>query len=361
MKVKKRAPQKQLTAADAIAHQMTAEAALKDRRYSAQVGQLKSQVEALEKHLEDAMARADLVEGVRDLSREIKIETNVRAGRVLNPDRRVATAVAVASDWHWFEDVDPKKVNGINEYNPAIANRRAKRFFAGIEWLISQQARIFDVKHLVLALIGDMITGYLRDEDLESNHGSPTEEIVDLVVVLEEGIRFLHKALPELTIHVPCLSGNHGRTTHKLRVATASRNSFEWVLYRWLASKFAGESWIQFQVADGHHTLVDVYGMRLHFHHGDSVKSCGGIGGVDVPLNRAVMQWRIKFKSHLSIVGHFHQFQAGERLIRNGSLIGFGSFSDWLPSADPEPAQQAFFLIDAKRGKTNNCPIWCAE
>ena len=298
---------------------------------------------------------------MRELTKDIKIVSDVKAGRVLNPAKREATAVAVASDWHWFEDVDPKKVNGLNEYNPTIAHRRAQRFFAGIEWLISQQARIFDVRRLVLALIGDLITGYLRDEDLESNHGSPTEELVDLVIVLEEGIRFLLKALPNITIYIPCLSGNHGRTTHKLRIATASRNSYEWVMYKWLASRFRDEERVQFQIADGHHALVDIYGMRLHFHHGDSVRSNGGIGGVDVPLGRAVAGWRIKYKSHLSVVGHFHQIQLGERLVRNGSLVGYGCFSDWLAGADPEPAQQAFFLVDAKRGKTNNCPIWCQD
>lgn len=358
-KVKK--PTKPLSAVDAIASAMAVESALEKRRSVARESGLKAQIAALGDQLEAERARADMVDGLRDLTREIKIESSVRAGRVLNPDRRIATAVAIASDWHWFEDVDPKKVNGLNEYNPAIAHRRAERFFAGIEWLISQQARIFDVRHLVLGLIGDLITGYLRDEDLESNHGSPTEEVVDLVVVLETGLRFLHKALPELTIHIPCLSGNHGRTTHKLRVATASRNSFEWLMYRWLASRFKDEKWVTFQIADGHHTLVDIYGLRMHLHHGDSVRSNGGIGGVDVPLGRAVAGWRLKFRSHLSVCGHFHQFQAGERLVRNGSLIGYGAYSDWLPGADPEPAQQAFFLIDSKRGKTNNCPIWCQD
>src|SRR5215471_8830690 len=95
-----------LTAAEAIA----AETALKDRRYDRKVDSLKDQISMLERALEEATSRANLVEGVRDLSKQIKIETSVKAGRLLNPQRRETTAVAIASDWHWFEDVDPAKV-----------------------------------------------------------------------------------------------------------------------------------------------------------------------------------------------------------------------------------------------------------
>lgn len=33
---------------------------------------------------------------------------------------------AFASDWHWAENVDPKQIGGVNEYNLEIAQQRAR-------------------------------------------------------------------------------------------------------------------------------------------------------------------------------------------------------------------------------------------
>jgi hypothetical protein len=87
----------------------------------------------------------------------------------------------------------------------------------------------------------------------------------------------------------------------------------------------------------------------------------GGIGGITVPLNRAALQWARKYDSHCTLLGHYHELITGRRLIVNGSVIGYGAFSDWLPSAQPEPAAQAFFLVDSKRGITQTAPLWVSE
>jgi hypothetical protein len=48
-------------------------------------------------------------------------------------------------------------------------------------------------------------------------------------------------------------------------------------------------------------------------------------------------------------------------IVVNGSLIGYGSYADSLPMAEAEPPQQAFFLIDEKRGKCQSTPLWCGD
>ena len=40
--------------------------------------------------------------------------------------------IAVASDWHVFETVKPERVNGLNEYNPKIAEKSIAEYFNGI-------------------------------------------------------------------------------------------------------------------------------------------------------------------------------------------------------------------------------------
>lgn len=286
-----------------------------------------------------------------------------RKGRLLSTDKREATAVALASDWHVGERVKSSFVSGLNEFNPDIARARGRRFFEALAWLIRKERRYATLNNLVLWLGGDFLSGYIHAELVESNFMSPLEEVAYVKAMLIEGIDFLLKEIPDLTMSVPCSLGNHDRTTDKTRIATASRNSFTWAMYHDMAVRYAerGETRVKFQIADGHHLTTDVYEYRIHFHHGDSVRSAGGIGGITVPLNRAALQWRSKYDSDISCVGHFHQYGSGERLVTNGSLIGYSTYADWLPGAAPEPAQQAFFLMDKKRGKTAAYKIWCAE
>lgn len=318
--------------------------------------------EAERKHLLDELAALRAQAGaVQAIRRADKVSVVARRGRVLGTDKREACAVAVASDWHVEEQVDPRKVNGLNEYTPAIADLRAARFFEGIAWLVREQQSMFTIKRLVLGLLGDLISGYIHEELLESNAMSPTHAVVFAKQLLARGLRALLASDPDLAIHVVCKCGNHGRTTPKLRVATAVANSYEWLLYQMLAADFAAEPRVTWQIDEGHHSLTDVYGLKLHTHHGDSVRSNGGIGGIEVPLNRARVQWHAKYDADLSLIGHFHQYISGQRLVVNGSLVGYGCYSDWLPSAAPEPAQQAFFLIDSKRGKCQSTPIWVQE
>jgi hypothetical protein len=280
-----------------------------------------------------------------------------RKGREKPGDKRAAVACAVASDWHVEERVDPKVVQGLNEYTPEIARVRSERFFEGLAWLVLEQRQTFDLNEIYLFALGDFITGYIHEELREGNFMSPTQAIMFWLEIFERGIRYVI-AETGATIKIACRFGNHGRTTAKTQIATAAANSFEWMAYHMLRKQLADEPRAVVQVDEGHHSIVEIGTYRVHLHHGDSVRSNGGIGGIDVPLNRAVAQWRNKYRSDLSIVGHFHRLQMGERLVTNGSLIGYGAYSDWLPSADPEPAQQVFFAIDAKRGKCKNTPIW---
>jgi hypothetical protein len=47
----------------------------------------------------------------------------------------------------------------------------------------------------------------------------------------------------------------------------------------------------------------------------------------------------------------------GTRIQVNGSVIGFNAYAMSI-KATPEPPQQFFHLLDSRRGKTAQCPIW---
>lgn len=305
---------------------------------------------ALLKEIELYEQRLDYAYAIKGKVSPVSITPSLRS------PRGEATAVALASDWHLGEVVNPETVNYLNAYNPEIAEKRAKNFFKNLLKLVETQRHSVDINTLVLWLGGDIITGYIHEELMESNSMSPIEECLFAQSLISGGIKFLLEEGRFKQIVVPCSYGNHGRTTPKKRISTGYKNSFEWGLYRTLEIYFENEPRVQFQVSKGYLNYVDVYGYSLRFHHGDNIGYQGGIGGLTIPLNKFIHRTNQQSVAYLDMIGHFHQLQHSSQFVVNGSLIGFGAYAQAI-GASPERAQQAFLLVDSKRGRTVGAPI----
>lgn len=265
-----------------------------------------------------------------------------------------ATAFAIASDWHVAERVKKASVDGSNEYNMRIAKARAETFFLHILSLIEKERNAINIKTLVLALIGDMISGNIHDELLASCEVPPIEEAMFAQNLLASGIDFL-LANSNLDLVIPCCVGNHARITHKVHVSAEQGNSLEWMIYNNLAKYFENEKRVKFILSKSYFTYVVVYGRVIRFSHGHAVKYGGGIGGLTVPLLKAIARYDLSRPAYLDVIGHFHQRMHHQKFVVNGSLIGDSPYGKRLGfTGRPE---QAFFLIDAKRGATVSCPI----
>lgn len=268
-----------------------------------------------------------------------------------------ATAVAVASDWHVEETVTAKSVNNLNEFNLEIAQERITKFFHNVVKLTNIQRGGADIKNLVLVLGGDLMTGYIHEELVEENALSPTETIVWLQDRLLEGIRYLHRSGDFERIVIPTCYGNHGRTTKKPRISTGAKNSYEWLLYKVLAARLEDEGIGEWQVGESYHNFLKVYGWTLRIHHGDGLKYQGGIGGLTIPVEKAIASWNKGVVADLDVFGHWHTAQQNPKWIANGSLIGYNAYALQIKAAY-EPPQQTFFLMDSQHGRTITAPIF---
>jgi hypothetical protein len=280
--------------------------------------------------------------------------------REIKSGAREATWVALASDWHIEETVDPAKVNGVNAYNLTIARNRVKRYFSGVSWLVNYHVPKFKLRDGILWLGGDLITGYLREENLEDNQCSPVVAAARLVEWISAGIQHLLKTTNTELLKVVCNSGNHGRLTHKVRPATREENSLEWLVYTMLAREFVSEPRIEFVLPHGVHTYVDIYGWTTRFTHGDAAKYGGGVGGVMIPIRKALYRWDTVRKAHWTNLGHFHIYHDLNDLVINGSLIGYNAYALEI-GANYEDPKQAFYLVDSKRGKTMPASVWVKD
>jgi hypothetical protein len=310
-------------------------------------GELRAVIRDLERRLGEEETKVEHLLGLADAAAgpaPEPIEPIVsRSGKL--PE---ATYVMLASDWHVGERVRPGTVGGRNEYNPDIAAERAERFWRSNLLLLDGARKLWDVNQALLWLGGDIITGYIHEEYEEENFLSPIEETMLAFDLIVRGLNHVLKTSDLAKIRVATSVGNHGRTTKKMRHATRTRNSYEQMLYRQLARAFAEEPRISWQIGDGYHNVVDIYGFRIRFHHGDEVKYGGGVGGLTVPMYRRMgRQAQAGERIDLDCIGHFHQLQFPKRVVGNGSLIGWTPFAENLGFEYEHPAQ-ASFVIDAK-------------
>ena len=128
-------------------------------------------------------------------------------------------------------------------------------------------------------------------------------------------------------------------------------------MYRNIALHFEHEKRLKFLIAEGYHIYLTVYGMVLRIHHGHALKYQGGIGGLYIPVGKAIDKWNKGRKADLDIFGHWHQLIFAPYFVCNGSLIGYNSYALSI-KAEYEKPRQAFFLISKKRGRSLMAPIF---
>ncbi|MBU3720752.1 MAG: hypothetical protein FGM22_08350 [Burkholderiaceae bacterium] len=284
-----------------------------------------------------------------------KSKPRPRAFGIPESDRSEAVAVALASDWHVEETVEGVSVNGLNEFNLAIADERIAKFFRGVSRLTEIERHGADISTCLLWLGGDLMTGFIHEELAETNGLTPTQTILWLQDRLLAGIEALAADFENLLVVTSY--GNHGRTTKKPRHATGAANSYEWMLYRLLEGRTAHLPHVQWQVGESYHNIVEVYGRTIRFHHGDGLKYQGGIGGLTIPVEKAIASWnKSPIKADLDVFGHWHTQMQSPKFCANGSLIGYNAYAISIKAAY-EPPQQTFFLFDRARGRTMTTPI----
>jgi hypothetical protein len=234
------------------------------------------------------------------------------------------------SDWHWGETVFPTQINGVNEYNLEIAQRRARRLVEKTVMLLDSYEVRPEYPGVVVNLGGDMLTGDIHDELSETNDAPNMVALLDLFGVLKWSLSTLADRYGN--VFVPCVAGNHGRNTKKPRAKHRAFTNFDWLLYQFLARHFEGDARIRFFIPDGSDASYKVYGHRYLLTHGDQFRGGDGIIGALGPIIRGRQKKQsrnsaIDLAFDTMLIGHWHQFLALLEVIVNGSLKGYDEYA----------------------------------
>lgn len=273
--------------------------------------------------------------------------------------RADAIACAVASDWHVEEPVIKEAVHGLNEYNLEIAQQRSECFFKNLLRLTDIMARDSKINTIHVSALGDFISGWIHEELIANGLLPPGEAARYWLGLFISGIDFLLRE-SSYQIEMDLIPGNHGRMTKQVHFGDPTGTSLETFAYHALAGRYEGNPRVHMHVSEHamvYRTFFESFVLRLI--HGYEVKYGGGVGGLTIPLNKAIYSWDIGKRASLTVLGHFHQRFHGPRFLANGSMIGFNSFALAIKAQFEEPVQ-SFYLVNARNGGevSVTAPIW---
>jgi hypothetical protein len=292
-------------------------------------------------------------------AREMRIDPIVPRERGDGP-KHEATAVFLVSDLHLEEEVRPERVNNLNRFNLEIARLRMRRLAERQRWFLDRQREDFTIRDVVLWLGGDMFTGHLHPDNIESTLLPPPAAFAFAKQLIGDCIRVILEDDRIERLIVPCNDGNHSRLTKDLRASTRVDHSLETLMYGMLADDFRGDPRVQFEIAQGDRLYTEIYGHTVRWTHGAEVRGGAGIGGIMIPLYRAMARWETERRASITCVGHFHQRISLSDLEMNGSLIGDSPYARRIGARFQEPTQSAF-IVDARRGKGVSAPLWVSS
>jgi hypothetical protein len=328
-----------------------------------------NKVIALQKELRSRSQQSDTAESLRQEIFGLEAYTREPPVWLAKPHKEksiTGVPIILASDWHWGETVDPDQVGGMNAFNRKIAKQRVKIFGEAVIDLCFHHMTSPSYPGVVFCVGGDMITGGIHEDLRETNDGPVTLSVVE---VEEQLIGFITMLADKFgKVFVPCVPGNHGRTTLKPRAKNRVFDSWEWVIYQHLEQWFANDDRVTIHVPNEVDAHFAVYGHRFMLTHGDTLGVKGGDGIIGalgpiargaIKVGRAEAQCGRDFDTLL--IGHYHTYiPRGDAVpvLANGSLIGYNEYARLLLRAGPTRPMQALAFVHPKRGITAQWPIY---
>ena len=264
------------------------------------------------------------------------------------------SAVLVLSDWHIGEVVEKDEIEEFNEYNWALAQKRAyylqKQF---VNW-VNVQRSAMTVDELVVVCIGDLVSGSIHYElHVTNEFPAPVQSVRSGILVA--------KTIAEMAPHFKSVRvefvtmDNHSRLTQKPQWKDGGFNSYNYVVGFVAKERLSGVKNVEFNMYSSVKALVAIQGWKYLCQHGHGIKGWSGIPwyGTDRHIAREAKSRRsIPTKTFdKMIIGHFHQPLWTTDYIVNGSLSGTSEL-DHGCGRHALPSQVAF-LVHPKYGEMN--------
>ena len=328
-------------------------------RADAELARLRSELAATKTRYSAALRQIDLErERADSLAGLAGLQAKAMPRKIRPARANAATAIVVLSDWHCEETVTREQTAGLNSFDLETADLRIAELAKRIGVLVEHERQLVKVDTIVIAALGDFISGHIHEELVETCSLAPMAATRWAAARLRGIIDMAAEMAREVIVVTQ--PGNHGRSNHgKPRKATEHDHSFEQNAYLMMA---AGETRpnVRWEIAAGYLGYLDLDGFTVRYHHGHEIRYQGGIGGIAVPVNKAISAWNRSRPAHLDIFGHWHQWGwLRGKYVSNGSLIGMSAFALRIKAEFEAPCQSLVLVDHGRREVTRAVPIWC--
>jgi hypothetical protein len=322
--------------------------------------------DSVARQLRDSTAEADELATELALYRRDFSDRPEWLGEVRDDGQHHGTLVAFFSDAHFGEVVQPGELGGYNAYDLAIAEKRTRMFFERTITVARHYLAGVEYDGIVLPLGGDLVSGDIHDELIETNEQSTLRTVETCLPWLQAGIEMLAEEFGR--VHVVSAPGNHGRNSKKPRHKKRSENNADTHVARLLAVTLRDEQAVTFDIPESTDVDFDVYGHVFSMEHGDNLRfngtsEIGSFGPVKRGnLRKTKKRQEMGRQFRYGLYGHFHQFIPAytQGFVMNGSLKGYDEYASDGQFA-PEPAQQALMVVTPEHGITVTAPVICTK
>jgi hypothetical protein len=341
-----------------------------ENRKDTEIRGLKDKVLELERQLKSAHRDVLATEAIRGFFSLAQDRAPSFPEWVVKPAKttgQLGTPLALWSDWHLGEVVKPEQVAYINQYDLKIAEKRVRTLVEKIIYLSFDFAKKPDYPGIVVALGGDIISGFIHQELRETNEGTIAEQLLAAYRIVGSALLTLAGRFGR--VFVTGVVGNHGRLTFKPQAKNRVVENLEWALYSLLEERFnpvdpatgkklAGyDERFAFYISQDTDALFTVAGHRFLLTHGDSTGARGGDGiiGAIGPIVRGEKKVRdvqsmIEMNYDTALMGHYHTFVQLHNVIVNPTLKGYDEFVKNMMRARPEPPAQLLLFVHPDYG-----------
>ena len=322
------------------------------------IRRLERDLREAQKESADAANIKAIIQGLVNKSEDQSIPTWLQQTKKKHSGPGVPTLFL--SDLHWGEKVHPTQIGGVNEYNTQIAHERLRTCVDRAMHLLHILDNDNRYPGIVVILGGDMVSGDIHEELAESNEMHTLPTVLDMEAQIAAAISLLADAYGH--VFLPCVTGNHGRNTKKIRAKDRHHTSFDWLLYKLLEKRFQSDNRITFLIPDGPDAYYKVHNTAYLLTHGDQFRGGDGMIGALGPIIRGDHKKRsrngqIDKDYDVLLCGHWHQYIHLTRLIVNGSLKGYDEYA-YSSNFGFEPPQQALWVTHPKYGITFRMPVY---
>jgi hypothetical protein len=309
--------------------------------------------------------------------KKLRIEAELTSTQLDRPDwilppKKVkptdAIPLAALSDVHASEVVNQAEMNGYNKYNLAIAEIRLQKFFSRTI-KVARSWSNYVYAGILLAVLGDLVSGDIHDELVQTNECSNQEAVLWLVPRIAEGVELFRKEFKK--VHVGSAPGNHGRDNKIPRYKKRSAHNADTLIMRLVAREFNQVPDVTFEIPESLDTPMKVYGYAISLEHGEELARNFNQGSAEVgalgPLQRGTNRKKTAYAAEghaldYALWGHFHQLipVASRGFVANGSVKGYDEFARGL-KFKPERPQQVLMAVSPEWGILTETPIIVAD